>query len=62
MPRSDALIKAQKAYDAKRPPAVGVRFNGEELERLQRAARPGESVGQTVKRLALSEAARAIRK
>ncbi len=54
MARSEALKKAQETYDKKRPPAVGVRLNAEELARVQAAARPGESVGQTIKRLALS--------
>lgn len=53
MPRTEALIRAQRKYDAKRPTALTLRLSEEQLETLARLALPDESTTQAAKRLVL---------
>jgi hypothetical protein len=52
--RSEALIRAQRKYDQKRPKPVSVRLSQNDLVMIHAACRPDESLGQCLRRLALS--------
>jgi hypothetical protein len=52
--RSEALIRAQRKYDAKRHKPAFVRLSQTEFELIDAARRPDESIGQCLRRLALS--------
>lgn len=54
MPRSEALIRAQRKYDKERPSVVALRIPLHQQQLIaQRLSKDGESVAQTVKRVVL---------
>ena len=52
--RSEALIRAQRKHDQKRPRCISVRLSQKDREMIDAVCRPDESIGQCLRRLALS--------